>query len=173
MFAGKLNKKSIFLMLLSIVMIFIIFSLGYFNIISEMFDSDDVSNIERYAQLYELLSDLSIEGQGLGAVIPGGYNRNQNLPYGFELSYINILHKLGIVGIIVLFLYLNTFILIYRNIKRGEYLYSALALGCVCYLFPGIGNPVVFAPNCVVLHCFALYLLRVNDTRCVQEKIVS
>jgi len=41
-------------------------------------------------------------GSGLGATLPSGFRRNRSEPWSFELSYLQLLFQLGVVGIIFL-----------------------------------------------------------------------
>jgi hypothetical protein len=135
-------------------------SLGYINIITAMFDNNDTANILRYEQLFYLLNDLTIFGKGLGAVIPE-YSRNLEKPYGFELSYLNLIHKFGVFSLVLIILYCVTLIKAFKNIVKGYNVkYAVIAIGAMCYLLPSIGNPLLFAPQAVVLNCLALYIIR-------------
>lgn len=159
---GKINIRRttiVFILLASLVMILI--SSGYVNIITSIFDDDDVSNIARYTQLTFLIEDMKIFGNGLGALVEGS-SRNADKPYGFELTYINIIHKFGIISLILFLIYLYTVIKIYVEYKKNlickKYIYASI--GLMAYLFPSIGNPILFGPQAVLMHVIALYLLR-------------
>ncbi|MEQ7800900.1 hypothetical protein ABDJ41_13940 [Pedobacter sp. ASV1-7] len=157
---GYINKKIIFFLVLLVILVVLLLSFGYFNIITATFDNKDEANIRRYEQLFYLLQDLTIWGKGLGAVIPG-YSRNLDKPYGFELSYLSLIHKFGIFGIVAVLLYLVIIFKAIANVIIGYNVrYAITAIGCMCYLLPSIGNPLLFAPQAVVLNCLALYLLR-------------
>ena len=135
-------------------------SLKFSNIIFQMFAQSDESNVIRYIQLAGMIQDLTLLGNGLGAEI-SGMIRNQAKPYGFELTYINLIHKIGILSIPLFWCY---FYSLYKAIielrKQESWHYGAAALGSLCFLFPSIGNPMLFSPQMVALHCAALFLLR-------------
>lgn len=159
---GKINlKRSAFIFILFISLLVILNFSGYINIITSMFDEDDVSNIARYSQLTFLIEDMKLFGNGLGSLVEGS-SRNADKPYGFELTYINIIHKFGIISLILFLIYLYTIIKIYVEYKKNlickRYIYASM--GLMAYLFPSIGNPILFGPQAVVMHVLALYLLR-------------
>ncbi|RZK40532.1 MAG: hypothetical protein EOO90_14745 [Pedobacter sp.] len=157
---GRLNKKIFFFFGMIIVLFLLLLSLGYVNIITSTFDNKDISNLARYEQLYFIINDLTFWGRGLGSVIPG-YARNLDKPYGFELSYFSLVHKFGIIGIFAIIFYLIIIWRAMRNIVKGiNVKYALVSLGCITYLLPSIGNPLMFAPQAVVLNSFAIYLLR-------------
>src|SRR5690606_12706420 len=133
------------------------------NILTAMFSTNDEANIDRYEQLYFLLNDLTFWGKGSGAVI-SGYSRNVDKPYGFELSYLNLVHKVGVMAIFVILAYASLIIRSFSQIAANyNTKYAIAALGAMTYLFIAIGNPLLFAPQSVLLHCCALYFLRDKD----------
>lgn len=159
------SRKSLMKIFVSVVVGVLFFvllaSFQYSNIIAKMFAQDDEANIVRYVQLANLLDDITFFGKGLGAVIIDVV-RNEEKPYGFELSYVNVIHKIGIFSVPLFICYCYS---LYKAItelkrKRESWRYSAAALGALCYLFPALGNPILFSPQMVMLHCVALYLLR-------------
>lgn len=158
--SGIVNVKIFYLIGLIFVFVFSLLSLGYFNIITATFDEEDLGNLARYEQLYFLVNDLTFWGKGLGSTI-SDYSRNLEKPYGFELSYLSLLHKFGVFGVFGILLYIVTFLKGLRNIVNGKNVkYATVAVGCLGYLLPSIGNPLMFAPQSVLLHCIALFLLR-------------
>lgn len=157
---GKVSVTFFKMLVIVFILIIIIIVSGYFNIITTLFDSEDVSNEVRYLQLMYIVDDMDWLGNGLGAVIPN-YSRDENAEYGFELSYFNIVHKFGIFSIVLFINWCYVFFIAFRNIYKRENLQNSLyVLGSMGYLFPSIGNPLVMHPTCVVLNCLGLYLLR-------------
>lgn len=144
----------------------VLFASGYSNIIESIFAEEDVGNITRYVQLYDLIDDIVPFGRGLGAVVPGNI-RDEDRPYGFELSYINVIHKLGIVSVVVFFAYAFSLWKAVVSLKNRNlnWQYSAAALGGICYIFPGIGNPIISSPQLILMHCISLYLIRESGRR--------
>lgn len=157
---GVISTKIFFYVGIIMLTAFAILSLGYDNILTSIFSKDDEANVLRYEQLFFIFNDLNIWGNGSGAVIPG-YQRNDEKPYGFELSYINLIHKIGIFTLIPFISYIGLFLTIFRQIVNNVHTkYAIAALGAMTYLFVAIGNPLLFAPQSVLLHCSALYFLR-------------
>lgn len=157
---GRVNRNIIIFLVLIFILVITLLSFGYFNIITSIVDSDDDANLLRYEQFIYLIDDLTFWGKGLGSVIPG-YFRNEDKPYGFELSYLSLIHKFGVFSIVAIALYVVTIVRALKNLFIGhEVMYSSVAIGAMCYLLPSIGNPLLFAPQAVVLHCLAIYLLK-------------
>jgi hypothetical protein len=146
------------LMLLLIIVALIYFE--YFSIIEYMFDREDASNKERYDQLYYLIKDCNFLGNGLGAIVPGSV-RAEDAPYGFELTFINLIHKFGAFSLILFWGWLYMFFVLSKYIytKKNLY-YSIIAFCSLGYLFPSIGNPLLMHPSLVVLNCLTLYYIR-------------
>lgn len=149
--------------LLSILLIFVLCLIllltGYVNIIGAIFDTDDEANIPRFVQLEYLLDDLCLQGKGLGAIIEG-YTRSNDKEYGFELIYINLFHKFGILALLLLFSYVYIVaIAIKRLYKEESFYFSLIAFSNMAFLFPSLGNPMLFSPSLVLLTCISIYLL--------------
>jgi hypothetical protein len=105
-----------------------------------------------------LIDEFSFFGSGLGATLKSGYSRDA-LGYSFELNYENLIHKLGVFSLIVFASYLLTFLLIFKKyFKTGDPQVFGTSLGLFFFLIPGYGNPILFAPTTVVLHCIVIYL---------------
>ncbi|MDA9937650.1 hypothetical protein N9D09_00990 [bacterium] len=118
----------------------------------------------RVIQAKELIDDFTVFGKGLGAVVPG-YSRDV-LGYGFELSFHNIIHKFGIISVFMFASFLAPiFYSVQKIIYKSSSLYSYLPLVFMLYLLPAWGNPTIFAPVSVILHCVALYLIRLNNPK--------
>lgn len=163
MMSGKMSINIFFFIVLFFLIILILVASDYVSIITKMFDSEDDSNEIRYLQLAYIVEDISLWGKGLGAVIPN-FSRDINAEYGFELSYINLIHKFGFFACVLFFNWAYVLIKACRNIYYRENVFnSSLSLGCMGYLFPSVGNPLLMHPACVILNCIALFLLRKNE----------
>jgi hypothetical protein len=160
----KLKIKRGFIVFVAVTAGVSLFFLGsnYSNILSSIFDSEDVANAARYDQLSYLVNDIHFFGNGLGAVLPDGYQRNSDLPYGFELTYINLLHKFGAFSILLYGGYLVTLVKSFQFLRKKDFPleYSSYALGIMFFMFPSIGNPLLMNPQMILLHCSALALVR-------------
>lgn len=161
--SGKMSMNVFFFIILFFLIALILVASDYVSIIAKMFDAEDDSNEIRYLQLAYIVEDISVWGKGLGAVIPN-FSRDINAEYGFELSYINLIHKFGLFACVLFSNWAYVLIKACRNIYYRENVFnSSLSLGCMGYLFPSVGNPLLMHPACVILNCIALYLLRKNE----------
>jgi hypothetical protein len=70
-------------------------------------DFTDESTLTRFEQaplLWEAFKEYPIVGRGLGATLPSGYSRSEESPSSFELTYLQILFQMGIVGALLILL---------------------------------------------------------------------
>lgn len=107
-----------------------------------------------------MLDDLSFWGKGLGATI-SGIVRSQDAPYGFELTYINLIHKFGVFS---LFLFGGWAYMFFRSICilwKSKNIESVIVFSSLGYMFPSIGNPLLMHPTLVLLNCLTLYLIKI------------
>ena len=128
------------LFLLSCFFICLLYSIPqtFWDTLFFTFSSEESSNSIRAEQSRYLKQEFTFFGNGLGATLKSGYIRD-NLGYGFELTYLNLIHKLGIFSI-PLFI-------------------SYFCLGLMYFLVQGAANPILLAPMSVILHCCALHIL--------------
>lgn len=136
--------------------------LGYFNILTEMFSTEDIANIARYTQLDYIIDDITFWGNGLGSIVPG-FISNRESPYGYELIYFNIIHKFGIFSIILFFNWIYMFIYLFRKCWNNKNtVNNVIMLSSLGYLFTSIGNPIVFHPSLVMLNAITLYHIKIE-----------
>ncbi|EKO3932943.1 hypothetical protein GAW91_003601 [Vibrio fluvialis] len=157
----------LFLITLLISIPVIISSTDLGDSISYSFSSSESSNSVRNIQREKILDEISVFGSGLGATLKSGYKRDDS-GYGFEVTYENLFHKLGVLSLVVMFIFMLTCWMSSINIFKGKSLeYSVLSLGLMMYLIPSAGNPMLFSPIGVLMHCMAMYFLRpgnINET---------
>lgn len=166
----KLHISFFIFVFIVLILIFVLFRFNYINIITDMFNSEDISNVERYEQLNFMLADVKFMGQGLGAVVPG-YISSGDAPYGFELTFINTIHKFGLLSFILFTNWIYIFLfLLKRCWMRKNIVDNIIMLSSLGYLFPAIGNPVLFHPSLVMLNAIVLYHIK-NEK--INEKRVS
>lgn len=144
---------------------YILFTSG-FNIFSDSI---------RVAQAGYLLNESSLLGQGLGSPLLSGYTRRTQ-SYGFELSYINLIHKFGFLIAITMIGFLCFLIFSRLPKQAGRNEKMRVSLGFFRYLVLGglIGagfNPILAHPTLVVLVTyltFAVFFYRagVGDVGC-------
>lgn len=129
------------------------------DLIRISFSVDEGGNTIRAEQYRELVREIDAVGNGLGATLRSGYRRDDT-GYGFELTYVNLLHKLGVSSIFLFASYGFTLLLAGARALRGHRAFeSCFAIGCMGYLIVGSANPLLLSPVAVTLHCIAMYLL--------------
>ncbi|CAM2823190.1 hypothetical protein [Vibrio neptunius] len=160
-FARKIHGGAIWSLFAGIA--FSAFVIGYTDVgqqITYSFSSAESSNSVRNEQREKIFDEINVFGSGLGATLKSGYKRDDS-GYGFEVTYENLFHKLGVISIGIFAVFLGTCWVSAANIYRGvDIEYSTLSLGLMMYLIPSAGNPMLFSPICVTMHCIAMYLLR-------------
>ncbi|MBK69670.1 MAG: hypothetical protein CMF54_07770 [Legionellales bacterium] len=130
------------------------------SISMNLFSQSQEGNKTRYEQINLLSSDINFMGHGLGAEIKG-YARDQKNKYGFETTYLNLIHKFGFMSLPLFICYLISLLIPLQNIIKNEKLLeNSLAFGMMGFLFPSIGNPMLFSPVSCLLHCTSNYLIR-------------
>ena len=163
--------------------VLILFFLGYMlssdsfsensSAAGDFFRLDHRSNETRLEQGAALREEFTFLGAGLGAPLKSRYSRDER-GYGFEQSYENLMHKVGLFSVILFFMYAYTVVVATRAVFAGLDMYSVLSLALgFCFLIPSAGNPMLFAPVHVALHCISLYLSRCRASIGVKERIRS
>lgn len=148
---------------------FVIVAIGYFlmptsihEVIAYTFSQNDISNKIRSEQAQYLINEFSIFGSGLGSALLSGYVRDDT-GYGFELTYLNLIHKLGIFSSLLFLAYFFTVLLaLYRIWHQTNLFESYFVFGLMGFLISGAGNPILLSPTTVTLHAFAIYILLVT-----------
>lgn len=152
--SNKIFLCSALFLLFSVFLILLTTDL--FNIIIFTFSNVEESNLIRSEQLSRLLDEWSFMGSGLGSSLASGYSRDDT-GYGFELTYVNLVNKLGVFSFP---LFISYMIPVFFGIKwvftEGKRVIGGWILGLMAYLIPGAGNPILLAPEFVVLHFIAL-----------------
>lgn len=152
-----------FLIALCILIFAVIALSDFFVFLASSFGKQEESNSVRDMQLSLILDEFSLIGSGLGAPLRSGYFRSEELPYGFELTYFNIIHKLGIFSI---FLFLSYLAVIFEAtkflFKTNKISVGIFVLGLMSYLVVGYGNPILLSPNFVLVHVLCMILLKKN-----------
>ena len=130
-----------------------------YNVIAFSFSSGESSNSTRSEQFGYLVSEWSFSGAGLGSSLQSGYQRDET-GYGFELTYINLVNKLGVLTIPLFLSYVSV---LFYGIKffffEGRLFTGAWILGLMAFLIPGAGNPLLLAPVFVFMHFIAIMLV--------------
>jgi hypothetical protein len=149
------------MLLVGILLFFLLFTFrkDFFYLMVQSFSLSEGGNSIREEQAFALINEISFWGAGLGSSLSSGYKRDDS-GYGFELTYLNLLHKLGIFSIPLFLLYIYTCIQSFRWLMRDyRNILPYICLGGCCYMIVGIGNPLLLSSLCVTLHCSILYLI--------------
>lgn len=123
--------------------------------------NDLVIESPRLAQFDALGAEITLFGKGLGASLESQLSRD-TLGYGFELSYLSLAHKVGILGLLVFLGCAATHM--WRSVRtmvRSNHHSSMIAaIAMMGFLFSSWGNPTLFAPLFVCFFCVSLYIER-------------
>lgn len=159
-FQGTAKPKILVSTLIGILgFILLINTSSFYYAITESLMFELSSSHPRSVQRDALVAEFSMLGAGLGAPLDSGFARDA-LGYGFELTYHNILHKLGlVVGVLVVVVLAVPFIWSMFKTIRHPKSEAPLVLGLTSYLIVGYGNPIVFAPMLVSFSVLGLYLM--------------
>lgn len=161
---SRIIGRYLILFLLLFVVFFLIYDSNYVNAFNGALESEFVEG-SREEQRHFLINEFSFLGGGLGAPLKSGYSRD-SLGYSFELNFENLIHKIGIFSMVVFFCYSATIFLIFkRYLKDGDANLFGLSLGLTFYLIPAYGNPILFAPTLVIVHCIVIFLNSRNTLR--------
>ena len=143
---------------LFLVVVFPFLPIELQGLLMNSFSNDEVSNIVRAEQFNKIVEDFSFFGSGLGSSLSSGYKRDAT-GYGFELTFLNLIHKLGFFVLPLFLSYATTIIASIDRIIHGfQVKESYFIIGCMVYLIPGSGNPILLSPQAVILHCIAMYI---------------
>ncbi|WP_339060912.1 O-antigen ligase family protein [Tepidibacillus marianensis] len=149
-FAVKRKLLSIFILLLVITGITFFFGsyiVNTFERITSIFDFSQAneSNSIRKEQAVKLIAEFfnhPIFGKGFGGTLESGYVRSVSEPYSFELSYLELLYKLGIVGFSIFVMGLVLFFRAILNLNDKKMNITLFAAG-ISLLFISITNPYI------------------------------
>jgi hypothetical protein len=130
------------------------------EIIIETISQDNLANATRTIQSRLLYDEFSFFGSGFGVKLNSGYIREDS-GVQFELVYHNIVHKIGIMSLLV---FLPIAVWVYISLKDSMRLglrgyFGSFSLGLFAVLFVSLGNPVLFSLQSVIMQSIALYLL--------------
>lgn len=157
------------LLTLLLINLYYLVELPYLDLLINSFSTEESSNSVRSEQFEYLVDEFTFFGAGLGAVLHSGFIRTPEAPYGFELTFINLFHKLGWMCAPLLFSYfLPIFLslkLLFTKLSYKES-FGAFILGLMAFIIPGYGNPLLLASNIVLFHCLGLFLVYQYLERC-------
>ena len=130
---------------------------------------NELSTSYRLEQAPQLLRGFRrhvVLGSGLGATLPSGFRRDQSEPWSFELSYLQLLFQLGVVGILLLLAV--PAVALYRGIRSFAHAdldhrvpIAAAIGGMAGFLFTSGGNPYLMTS--VGMLAFAVLLAMTEE----------
>ncbi|MFH0939740.1 MAG: hypothetical protein V1899_10765 [Planctomycetota bacterium] len=166
----RVSKRFLALLMFIVLGSMVVIATSFDDIVRGIFLESAGGNAIRYEQSRILLDECTVFGKGLGAEISTGYSRAGEKSYGFEVIYINIFHKYGVFALLLLASYFYTFYGACRALVRKTIPpeHACCALGAMGYTLVAFGNPMLFGPNTILLHCIALYLIRQGSSPVVQ-----
>ena len=160
LFRTIMHEKALYFYTTIIFMLLFIMLTGYIDLFTSIFDKSDISNQVRLYQLTYLINDLTLFGNGAGALIQD-YENNS---YGVEMVYVNIVHKYGLIST---FIFLGIVLTVAKILLkfRFSFLLMSILFSFMMYLLPSLGNPILLAPLSVILHVVVLYTMS-----CLEKK---
>jgi len=108
-------------------------------------------------------------GSGLGATLPSGYRRSASAPWSFELTYLQLLFQLGLVGLLVLLtvpasaLYRAIRTLSHADPDRRIMIAAAIG-GLVGFLFTSASNPYLMSSVGMLTLAVLLVMIEYSTT---------
>lgn len=165
--------KNIMILLIFFVILLYLLPNSFYHTLINSYSTQEESNSMRSEQFEYIVSELTFFGNGLGAPLISGYKRDFS-GYGFELTYVNIVHKLGVFSIFLFMSYIVTLMVASIRILRRVYVFESLfVIGLMGYLVVGAGNPLLLSTSAVILHCIAMYVLVYPFLSPMKEKHVE
>jgi ABC-type multidrug transport system fused ATPase/permease subunit len=161
----KVKPLSILFLLLPLI-IFSFYTITFDQISNFFYGIQFEEGNLRSEQADYLVGDWSLFGHGLGSALSNSdYVRDSVLTYNFELTYHNLIHKLGIFSLLIFIGYLITILYGLMLLLKKDYhskKIGGLVIILMSYVIVGYGNPVVFNPICVMEHLLTLALIRAH-----------
>lgn len=155
---GRTHKNIVLLVFLVVFLLSLLPS-SFYEVIIYSYSSQEISYATRAEQFGRLVSEITFFGNGLGSSLRSSA-RTGAFSYGHELTYVNIVHKLGVFSIFLFSSYVITLMVAWIRIVRRVYVFESLfVIGLMGYLIVGAGNPNLLANVAVILHCVAMYIL--------------
>jgi hypothetical protein len=108
-----------------------------------------------------IVNEFTFHGSGLGAILSSGYVRSIEAPYGFELTFLNLFHKIGFMILPLLISYILPLIygLCFIIKRNHSSVIGAFLIGAMSFIIPGYANPMLLASNFVMIHILCLYII--------------
>jgi len=132
-----------FIFSLALLILALLFVLDVFPFIHNLIFFEIESDV-RITKFSSIVSDIKLFGNGLGSTFDSIAGRGKD--YGFELIYLNLIHKLGIFAFPILSVYTIVALKAAKNLfvyYRSLSLSSALFSSSVVFLITGLFNPTL------------------------------
>jgi len=156
---GRTHKNIVLLVFLVVLLLSLLPS-SFYEVIIYSYSSQEASNAIRAEQFGRLVSEITFFGNGLGSSLSSRYAQTGFFSYGHELTYVNIVLKLGVFSIFLFSSYVITLMVAWIRIVRRVYVFESLfVIGLMGFLIVGAGNPNLLSNTAVILHCVAMYIL--------------
>lgn len=155
---GYIKLSVIFIIAISIILNNTIqSSIDLFN---SIFSADASGNLTRLAQIDVIKDRLLFFGNGLGS----NFETGDHHQYGIELTYLNLIDKLGIIGLLISLIYfLMYFKFAYYIIRSTHRFIGLLGLGLMSFIWPSIGNPMLLSVSYVIALLFSIRLICIAE----------
>jgi len=115
---------------------------GSLTYLKAAFSSEDVRTIQK-PYLIESFKESPLFGSGFGAY--AGYQRSEERPWTYELTYHQLLFNVGALGVVILggvhALYLGLVIKLFRRFRQGSAIAFGLLIGFFGLLIGAYSNP--------------------------------
>lgn len=161
-----IDKSILLYMILTMVIAFITTEQDIYALIKNTISEDNPANTARAIQSKYLYNEFTLFGSGLGVKLQSGFLREDS-GVQFELMYHNIIHKLGILSLLILLPIASwVYICLKDSTQLGiRGLYGSFSFGLLAVVFVSYGNPILFSLQSVILQCIALYILSSKQNR--------
>lgn len=137
---------SLFFLSLPVFMFFMDKISTIFERVLSAFDfNNDLSNSIRSEQARYLIDEFlnyPILGKGFGATLDSGYTRSAEIPYSFELSYLELLYKLGLFGFAIFLACLLMFFFVVKSTSDLKFR-KILIASLLVFFFISFSNPYI------------------------------
>tara|TARA_B100001057_G_scaffold184276_1_gene185010 strand:+ start:23238 stop:24338 length:1101 start_codon:yes stop_codon:yes gene_type:complete len=155
------NLRSFIFIILVLILISLFF-LNFFKAFT-IFGLEDPGNIERFSQIEAVFDELTWFGKGWGGLFESQALQRDAAGYSIEISYFNLIHKIGLFSIFFFYYYMNYFFRVFK-LKSTDFS-RAIAIGVIFYLFVALGNPNLFAIQFIFLHLIGESIVYKNQLK--------
>jgi O-Antigen ligase len=123
---------------------------GVASLFNERNEQSTSVRLEQAPQLIRGFRRHVALGSGLGATLPSGYHRSTSAPWSFELTYLQLLFQLGVIGLVILLTVpAAALFFAFRALSRAEpnrrIMIAAGIGGLVGFVFTSASNPYLMS----------------------------